>query len=483
MNKNSLQGFILLSIYAIFYICISLVNHYNFRTYGYDLGLFNNALYDYLHFQWNEVTLSFPHHHYKNTLGDHFSVLTIFFSPFYYIFGSYCLLVIQIISILFGSVGMQRLVFYYSNNEKLAFWSMVHFLSLWGIYSAIAFDYHDNVVAAMLVPWFIMYFEKKRILKSLLFCVLIILSKENIALWMSFILVGLIVFQKDRFKRIFGLILSLFAGLYFVLVIKVVIPAINGSEQGYIHFAYDALGDNMTEAIKTIITRPQYIFTLLFENHLNNAEGFGIKSELHYIVLLSGGFALFLKPQYLLMLLPVFAQKLFNNDFGKWGLNYQYSVELVPILTLALFVWLNSVSDNRKLILTRIFVFICIFTTMSVLDSRVSKWYNPVNSRFYTKEHYSTDYNPRLVREELNKIPSDAVVSAQSMIIPHIAFRDKIYHFPFVGDAKYIVLFPAAKARYPLTEEEMNKKTFELLSDSKWLNISTVEGLMIFKLK
>lgn len=472
---------IVLIVYGIIYSLISIVNHYNFRTYGYDLGLFNNALYDYSHFQWNEVTLSFPHHHFKNTLGDHFSVITIFFSPLYYLFGSYSLLLVQIASVLFGSIGIRRLILYYTQNEKLALWSLIHFLSLWGIFSALAFDYHDNVVASMLIPWFVLYFERQKVLKTALFFVLILLSKENIALWMVFISIGLLINQKERFKQVFALLLALVSAFYFIVVIKYLIPFINGSEQGYNHFAFNALGGNMAEAIKTVVTRPQYVFTLLFENHLPNTEGFGIKSELHYIVLLSGGFALLLKPRYLIMLLPIFAQKLFNNDFGKWGLNYHYSIELVPIITIALFVWLSSIHSKRVLIFARILVVVTIITTLSVLDSRVSKWYNPVNSRFYKKEHYITDYNPHKVRAELKKIPSNAVVSAQSMIIPHIAFRDTIYHFPYVGDAEYIVLFPAAKARYPLTEEEMNKKTSELLNDPNWSNISTLDGLLLFK--
>ena len=58
--------------FAVVYSLLSLVNHYNFRTYAYDLGLMNNALYDYSHFQFNNATLLQPE--LKNYLSEHFEL-------------------------------------------------------------------------------------------------------------------------------------------------------------------------------------------------------------------------------------------------------------------------------------------------------------------------------------------------------------------------------------------------------------------------
>src|SRR5271156_7162266 len=84
-------------IFGIIYVLISFVNHFNFRTYALDLGLYNNALYSYSHFHWNNssVMQSAP----ENLLTDHFDIYLILFSPLSLIFGSYTLLVVQIVAV------------------------------------------------------------------------------------------------------------------------------------------------------------------------------------------------------------------------------------------------------------------------------------------------------------------------------------------------------------------------------------------------
>jgi hypothetical protein len=81
---------------------------------------------------------------FKNILEDHFTLLQICFT-FYYIFGTYAMLVVQIVSILFGGYGIYR-YFTLSNTPRFALLAVIHFLTAWGIFSALAFDYHENVL-------------------------------------------------------------------------------------------------------------------------------------------------------------------------------------------------------------------------------------------------------------------------------------------------------------------------------------------------
>ena len=95
--------------FAIVYSLISLVNHYNFRTYAYDLGLMNNAMYDYAHFRFNNCTIIQPE--LKNYLSEHFELFILLLSPFSYLFGTYTLLIFQIVAILFGGFGVYRYIY------------------------------------------------------------------------------------------------------------------------------------------------------------------------------------------------------------------------------------------------------------------------------------------------------------------------------------------------------------------------------------
>ena len=138
MSENRKRLCILI-FFGLIFSAISLVNHFTFKTYAWDLGIKNNELYDYAHFRWNHNTLIYPAP--DNKLGNHFSLYLLIISPFYWVFGSWTLLLFQIIMILFGAQGVylyfRRL---FPRGSPLPLLSMIFFLSLWGIYSALGFD-------------------------------------------------------------------------------------------------------------------------------------------------------------------------------------------------------------------------------------------------------------------------------------------------------------------------------------------------------
>jgi len=92
---------IVLIIFGLIYSLISIVNHYFFRTYALDLGLYTHALYQYGHFQLADASMIKDNS--ELLLGGHFDLYLVIFSPLHYIFGTYTLLIIQIIAILTGA--------------------------------------------------------------------------------------------------------------------------------------------------------------------------------------------------------------------------------------------------------------------------------------------------------------------------------------------------------------------------------------------
>ena len=94
-------------LFIILYSIISIVNHYNFRTYALDLGLYTNAAYKYAHFQSADSTII--KEYFEPILGGHFDLYLIIFSPLTYVFGTYTLLIVQIIALICGGIG----VYYY----------------------------------------------------------------------------------------------------------------------------------------------------------------------------------------------------------------------------------------------------------------------------------------------------------------------------------------------------------------------------------
>ncbi len=500
--KNQPWLLLIFFLFAGVFASITFVNHYFFRTYGWDLGINHNAIWDYAHFRWNDCMIMLPHKAFSNVLSDHFSLYPLLISPFYWVFGTWTMLLLQFASILFGGWGVYRFVQYLGASPLLARIALVHFFGFYGIYSALGFDYHDNVVAAMFVPWLLLAFHTKKWKQAVLFSVLIMISKENMALWLVFIGFGLFfrgMITKDKSLLIWSGSLLLTALVFFILVIKVIIPSLALPGGEYMHNSFTALGKDFGEVLKNIFLHPLDALFLLVENHLGQIEYDGIKKETYIALLFAGGIALVFTPEYLIMLLPILGQKMFNDDPSRWGINYHYSIEFAPLIVIAFytvllklphykhlfrFVQPNSLPHQRiHVVGAFVGVSLCIGSTIHFMDNRVSTWYKRENVKFYSAEHWQQNFDASETHALLASIPEDARVSAQSALAPHLAFRDYIYHFPYIGDANYVALFVIDPNPYPLSWDEYEKMIIDMKNSGKWEVFKENNAVLILKKK
>jgi hypothetical protein len=77
-------------------------------------------------------------------------------------------------------------------------------------------------------------------------------------------------------------------------------------------------------------------------------------------------------------------------------------------------------------------------------------------------------------------LPKDAAISAQSQLIPHLALRKKIYQFPIINDADYIIFSPN-EGNYPLTTKDFSIKIEDLINSRQWKISYTDAQLTILK--
>ena len=484
-KKDSYLPAAIIIVFAIIYALISLVNHYLFRTAALDLGINTHAVYCYSRFMPSYYTLSYGGSE-INFLGDHFSPIMFLYVPFYYLFGSYTLLLIQIAAILSGGYGIYKYSLIYFKDNTIPLLIMLHFFGIWGIFSALAFDFHNNVIAAMLVPWLFYFYKKEKYGIFMIFFLLIIFSKENMILWMVFLIAGIIFTKKERkFSRIikFEIPLIIFSIIMFVLVMKVIMPYFTTEHVKGQLYRYSYLGGSLSEIIWTIIHKPLYILNLFYKNQLGNPFYDGIKNEFYLVLLFSGGLALLLRPAYLLMLIPIFAQKMLSSSYGNWGINGQYSIEIVPIISLALIDFLSGIKNLN--VGKGIIVFVIISTFIvdyKVFEDRKSLWYDKVNTVFYEKEHYDTDLNIKAIYAKLKDIPDDVTISVGSALAPHLFRRKKIYLFPNVKDAEYIVLlYGNDKFTFPLKKDKFREKVSYYTTEGGFEKIYNQNKLMILK--
>ncbi|HXU26468.1 MAG TPA: DUF2079 domain-containing protein [Bacteroidia bacterium] len=467
------------AVFLIVYSLICFVNHYNFRTYSLDLGIYTRAVYDYAHCHFNYAEIFKTQK--ENILGDHFDPILILISPLYYLFGTYVLLVVQIAFIHVGAFGVYKIAAQQLQSKKLALITITSFLAFYGILSALSFDVHTNVFAAMLIPWLFYFFTNSNWRNMFIAATLVLICKENMALWLIFIGFGLAwLYYKERQKRNIALIISLISVIYFVGITMVIMPAlsVNGS---YAHMHYAVLGNSFSEILGNLFKHPLTAIAILFKNHSSDSACDYYKIETHIFVLLSGGFLLFLKPQYLLMLVPIYFQKMFHNSPIIWSVSMHYNIEFAPILILCFIAILSNLKSERKqLIFSLIYLALTVAVTIRLCDHTIG-FVDKTRIRFYQADHYESDFDNKVVYADLKKIPTNAVVSAENMFVPHLTDRKMVYQYPIVKNAQYILLSDDIHS-YPVATDKMLKQIDSLSSSANWHLLPTNNHVFLFEM-
>ena len=466
-------------VFLLIYSLIGFVNHYNFRTYSLDLGIYTRAVYDYAHFHFNYADVFKVQH--ENILADHFDPILILISPLYYLFGTYVLLVAQIAFVHLGAIGIYKIAIQQLQNKTLALLAMTSFLAFYGIFSALSFDVHTNVFAAMLIPWLFYFFINAKWVHVFVFSALVLLCKENMALWLIFIGFGLAwLSYKEKKKRNIALIISLISAIYFVCITMIIMPALS-AHANYAHMRYDVLGNSFGEILSNLLKHPFAAIAVLFKNHLPDSTFNYYKIETHVFVLLSGGFLLFLKPQYLLMLVPIYFQKMFHNTSSIWSVSMHYNIEFTPILILCFISVLSTFqSEKNKIIFSSIYTVLVIGVTIRLCDHTIG-FVDKTRLRFYQVDHYQSDFDTQAVYSALNKIPKNAVVSAENMFVPHLIDRKMAYQYPIVKEATYILLSDDSHS-YPLATNELLRQIDSLKLSTNWRLLPINNHVYLFEM-
>jgi len=163
-----------------------------------------------------------------------------------------------------------------------------------------------------------------------------------------------------------------------------------------------------------------------------------------------------------------------------WGIHSQYSIEFAPILAIGIFVILGEMKNLKmQTISSYAVIVLCLICTIRIMDSTL--YLNDKSKiRVYQKTHYERGYPTAEIRKKLNEIPENAIVSAQSPFVSQLAYRDKIYEFPIVKDAEYLV-YSIYEDTYPLNEQSFEREINKITASNEWLKEWDQDGFIILK--
>ena len=460
----------LMIVYIVFFSTLSIRQHRAFATHGFDLGAFDQGVWNTLHGRFMRMTNEEETDH---GLGIHFYPIVALLSPLYLIYGSpETLLVVQSIALALSVWPVFRLT-----AEKLrSAWGGTVFAFVYLMFPALQgaslSEFHAVTLGAGFLAWAFYSLHRDRAYLFGLFAFLAMSCKEDIPLIVA--MMGLYAFFIQK-KRGLGLATIGVGLLWFVVAVKVVIPHFNASGRSIHldHFSY--LGHSLEEVIASILTRPELV--------LNNFQD---KLKVGYLLRLCfpAGFLSLLAPQVLLIPAPAIAINFLSTHYTMYALDkFWGSVTAVPFIVIsagwgaAFLVRLvqHKLRVKRGFLLTVFSIYALIFTVF--YHARFG--YTPLGSNFLRPRITS---HHRLGEQLAKTIPSEAIVVAQDHLFPHVSQRETIYVFPNnIADAEYIFLDVSAPPGYVVSDDEYRAIVRDLLEDGRFAIVHSQDGYLILK--
>jgi len=420
-------GFAVYGVYA-------LSRHAQYLTAGYDLGIFDQAVRAYSHFQAPIAPLKGIGF---SVLGDHFHPIIALLAPLYWVWDDpRTLLLAQAALFALSAIPVMRFAERrFSRAGAVAIGAA--YLASWPLQAAVDFDFHEIAFAVALLAVLIDALDRRAIRTVVLACLALLLVREDMGVIVAMAGVLLVVRGRTadassrglvgiRDPRWVGAALGVTGVVVFWLATSVFIPAFAPSGT-FAYWDYSALGHDLPSAIRYGLTRPWSVAKLLVTP--------SVKAHTLFMLFMPALFTALASP-YLLLALPVLAERMLNSRSQVWLVQFHYSAVTAPILAMAAIDGISRVaalvgrgrrqdpgettvrSGPRWLVCG----WIAWLIGTVVIGTAMYPATFPLN-RLITGAAFERTSRPRQIADVLTHLPLGVCVEADDRIAPHLTKR------------------------------------------------------------
>ncbi len=413
---------------AACYLVTSFTVYGQYLGSGYDLGIFDQAVRAYAHFQAPITPLKAPGF---NILGDHFHPILAVFAPAYRIWDNPGVLLIAQAVLVAVSVP----VVYRFTRRRAGFWfswtvAAVYGLS-WPIQTLIDVQFHEVAIAVPLLALALDALDRGDHRRLLLWSALLLLVREDMGILVA--LLGLLAYlraprpagatswrERVTQRPPAGAVALIVGGIAaYEIVTGLIIPALSPSH----HFSYwqfDAIGQDLPDALRGILTRPWHAVHVFF------TPGVKVRTVLYLLAPLA---FLPLCSPYVVIALPLLAERFFNSRPELWTTHFQYNALPWLVLVLAfvdaagrlgLFRTMRTAAVARRVLVLGL-VGAEVLLTVVVKTQFWSLL--PNTARLIDKRPEATALSAQRAGE---LIPDHVCVQATERLAPHLTRRDRV---------------------------------------------------------
>lgn len=285
-------------------------------------------------------------------MAIHNDMILALLAPLYSIHdGPETLLIIQTVVLALGAVGLYligRKIFPdYVYGKAVSLFVAAAYLFYPALHFSNLFDFHGVVLSTGFLIFMFYFWLDKRFICSFVMFVLAILTKEQVALTTAFF--GLYILytnlrdaqfnvKKTQWSK-FGLVILITSIVWFLLIMKVVIP---GARGGRDHFAlnyYEDFGDSPISVITGLLFNPLKLW-----EYATSPETTTYLNSMFFPV----GFVSFLALPVLAVSAPEFGVVLLSNNPNLRNLYYHYSAVITPFVFISALFALRWIHDQAQ---------------------------------------------------------------------------------------------------------------------------------------
>lgn len=444
-------------------LCVlTLTRHQNLQTYGCDLGIFDNVLWNTRHGRWMYSSILG-----RSFFGEHASPILLLLVPLHALWPDpRMLLAVQAAALAWAGLPIYRVAARQLGPSAGLVVLFLYFAypPLQGVY---LFDFHEVALAVPLLAYAYEHASRGHYRRMVLLLGLALLCKEEMALTVGAF--GLLLLALPRAagplapgasgaaRRRLGLTLAAAGAVLFLLLTLWVVPYFRQAPFPYVD-RYSHLGGSLAGVALTALTHPGLVMDSLAEP----AKDCYLRGLFGPVLYLNC-----LHPASLLLLLPTLARSLLSNHAPQYALHFHFLGPLVPFVFFGLAGglgwllrrrWPGDTSPARRrgarrarlqLALGLLFLAGIVRGTQPGLlwrDARRGAARRPALDRL------------------LRQVPPGASVCAHNHLGATVSGRREASVFPDVRQADCVLLdFGLHGADYPLAREEHVRRLFELV--------------------
>ena len=462
------------TLYAGLFSFISFRRHDVFQTWAMDLGNMDQAVWNTLH----GSILGFTNQPGVTTrLGIHFEPTLILISPIYLLWSDpKALLLLQSVLLASGALPVYWLAKRELKNELAALVIAAAYLLFPSLEAVNLAEFHTVALSAPLLLWAIHFASRDRWLAFSVASLLAAGTKEEVGLVVALLGVYLAISE----RKYPPLIVGIAGAVWSLIAIVVVIPSFNPTHTSPYTGYYSYLGTNLVAVAMNLLSHPW----------IPAQKALGEPKYLESLLFPSGYLAL-LSPERLLIGLPSFFVNILsvNGEMQRPNL-YHYTAPLIP----AIFFATTGGIRRATAILSRVGVPAGIALTLAMALSlgctvlyQRDEGFTPLAASFSVP---SLTPHDRIGYEVMQKVPKDVSLSVHSDLNPHLSQRQKLYVFPRVEDAEYVLMdrYRDSSSRDVFVvpsdgHRERLRVLDELIGSGKWEVLVDLDGYVLLKRK